>query len=465
MRQRGSLTSFADHLRTAAATVRAGVVVALLGLGVGAVGGCSSGQIRGISPTLEQTSIISDERAQADLVAALIRKAYLRPEDMTASDARWAIVAEAGLYEIDRQCDQYLAALFTFNRDQRAARQGLTAVGATTAAILGISGAAGPAIALTAASFGLAASLFDAGVNSVLFTIEPSALRAVMLRGRQAYLATINWKDVTTRPRMMIVLQGYLAQCTPAAIEANINNAATGAPSVASTNTDIALKAAAMAAPSATIVQNPEVWIARPTTRGGSQNPPPVPTPDVAPNLQPEERATITTKEQVRQLQRALGVTADGDLGPYDPAKLSETRAAIEQFQAGVNRQPGDKVAQNGLVDGATYSRLRAASAAALPLKSGFERGLLTNRTDQFRTINADEIERVISLLTSQPLQPAATTPDALAKRIQFMREAILAYRQKPGMPVPLSKASDALDSALYEQLEKSRPNIPQPGR
>ena len=95
---------------------------------------------------------------------------------------------KAGVYEIGRQCDQYLDALFRFNREQRAGRQDLAAAAAATGAIMGLSGASAKALAITAAAFGLATSLFDASVNSVLFTIEPSALRNVALQGRKNYL-------------------------------------------------------------------------------------------------------------------------------------------------------------------------------------------------------------------------------------------------------------------------------------
>src|SRR5262249_48906476 len=129
-------------------------------------------------------------------------------------DDNWALVLKAGLYEIDRQCDQYLDALFRFNREQRATRQGLAAIGATTAAIMGLTDVTATAIAITAAAFGLGASLFDAGVSSVLFTIEPSALRNVALQGRRNYLEGLRQQEIVvdTRPDMMIVLQGYLAQ-------------------------------------------------------------------------------------------------------------------------------------------------------------------------------------------------------------------------------------------------------------
>src|SRR6516162_440578 len=123
--------------------------------------------------------------------ANLIVTAGLQPDaERTAED--WDLVFRAGVYEIGRQCDQYLDALFRFNREQRAGRQDLAAAAAATGAIMGIAGASAKALAITAASFGLASSLFDASVNSVLFTIEPSALRNVALQGRQSYLAQLD---------------------------------------------------------------------------------------------------------------------------------------------------------------------------------------------------------------------------------------------------------------------------------
>ena len=161
-------------------------------------------------------------------------------------------MAEAGIYEIGRQCDQYLDVLFRFNRNQRSIRQGLTATGAATATILGLAGVVAMPIAITAAAFGLAASLYDAGVNSVLFTIEPSALRNVVLRGRQAYIEKLDLSRVNSRPRMMIALQGYLTQCSPATIEANVNNAASGAQSIVNTRSGMSPDGALLGAPGVT---------------------------------------------------------------------------------------------------------------------------------------------------------------------------------------------------------------------
>ena len=435
-------------------------------LGACAVAGCGLAQnqadprsvgVRGVPATIQQTTIVANTGAQEALVAALIKKAYVRGE-LDTLDPRWAAVAEAGIVEVDMMCDQYISALYTFNREQQAARQGLTAAGATTAAILGLTGAAGVTIALVAASFGLAATLFDAGVNSVLFSVSPDAVRSIAQRGRQAYLAGIQWKDVTTRPRMMIVVQGYLTQCSPAAIEANINNAATGAPSVANSNADIALKAAAMAAPSASIVQNPDVWVARPVTKGGSETPPPVPVVEQVINLEPTEKF-ITTREEIRRLQRALGTAVSGDPGKYDATKLSTTRADLAAFEAGMARHdtPASTAQGSGLIEARTYAILATAGPRANTVfKSAFERGLLGDPFRNYVAADPAEVEYVIALLDPAAAQPAATTPEALATRMGVLRAAIRTHRGKPD-------SSDVLDAALYDEVRAKAPSVPKP--
>jgi hypothetical protein len=313
--------------------MRVATWMALL-LGAGALAGCgnASHQLLGVPPTLQQSNLLAEQDLQDRMVAALVAKAGLTGVDLRSNPALWKDVADAGLMEVDIQCDRYLAALFTFNREQRAGRQVLTAAGAGTAAILGITGAAGTTVALVAAAFGLAANVFDAGANSVLFTVSPTAIRAVAAKGRQAFLEGIRWERVNSRPRMMMVVQGYLAQCTPAAIEANIDNAATGAPSVS--NVDTALKAAALAAPSSTVVQDPTVFSASPVTPPRSV-PIVIAPSNVARNVTATEAVFIRTGDEAAELQRALGVKDDGDLGPAGLDPPGETRRAILEFKLG----------------------------------------------------------------------------------------------------------------------------------
>jgi hypothetical protein len=286
----------------------------------------STVSIRGVPPTLEQLNISTTAYAQNLMVDELIQTAGLSSQPAPGDD-NWSLVMKAGVYEIGRQCDQYLDALFRFNREQRAGRQDLAAAAAATGAIMGLSGASAKALAITAAAFGLATNLFDASVNSVLFTIEPSALRNVALQGRKNYLEQLAKLKINSRPDMLIALQGYLTQCSPAAIEANINNAASGAPSVSVPGD--APKAAALAAPgTALLSQVQKQVISEPT----NILPPPPPKPQGSTGQTSFEHLT---HNEIGQIQDALCVTpADGNLGGL-PGSNAPTRVEIRKFLSG----------------------------------------------------------------------------------------------------------------------------------
>jgi hypothetical protein len=319
----------------------------------------STASVRGVAPTVEQLNITSSTQTQNALVADLTAKAGLPP--LPGRHPDWSVVAEAGFYEIGRQCDQYLDVQFQFNRRQRAARQELTATGAATATILGLSGVAAAPIAITAAAFGLSASLFDANVNSVLFTIEPSAVRNIVLKGRKGYIDDLKMEEINTRPRMMMALQGYLSQCSPAAIEANVNNAASGAESVASTDPAVARRAAVLAAPSSILFQR-----AARTTEGTVTNAPRPLTEAERPRgpiIRGEENVL---RPDVTRVQAALGTAADGEFG-------DKTRAAIGEFERGLNRRaPATWKAKDG--SGSIVALPPKLSPLPAVFKSPFER-------------------------------------------------------------------------------------------
>ena len=88
-------------------------------------------------------------------------------------------------------------ALYRFNAQQKAARQGLLAATATTGVIMGLAGAGTMAIGIAAAALGLSAALFEASTNSVLFSVEASAVRNVV----QEFLVQVPCDSGETRRR------------------------------------------------------------------------------------------------------------------------------------------------------------------------------------------------------------------------------------------------------------------------
>jgi hypothetical protein len=406
----------------------------------GALTGCgsSSKQLLGVPAALQQSSLLVDASAQEQMVQALILKAGFRPGTyLEVGSSNWKFVAQAGLVEVDILCDSYLATLSSFDREQRAGRQILTAAGAGTAAIMGLTGAAGVSIALVAAAFGLAANVFDAGTNSVLYTVTPTAVSTVAAKGRREYLKTVDWKRVTSRPAMMVVVQSYLKQCTPSEIEASINRVATGAPSVASSNSDIAIEAVRLASPSSSIVQDPQTFI-NTKVGGPSSRPPPVPSQDVPGGVAPAEQPFILSKRDVMRVQAALGMAIDGNLGAAGAGR--ETRRAIVEFRTGVLRRQDKTGTASDVLDQGTFEVLKDAGPLPAEAKTPFERGMLYDRASGFKTRDPVGFGRAIETLSGAP--PTSTSVDGLPAELRAVRA------RREGINQP-----DALDARLYDIL------------
>lgn len=416
--------------------------------------------VRGVQPTLEQLNVSTNRQLQDGLVEHFAHQAgyttQIVPNNpgatLGAVDPRWGLVFEAGVYEVGRQCDQYLDALFRFNREQRANRQGLIALAAGAGAIMGLAGVTTTAIAITAAAFGLSGALFDAGVNSVLFTIEPSALRNVALRGREAYLDDLKEQNVqiNTRPRMLIAVQGYLSQCSPAAIEANINNAASGAPSVASVDKSTRRQAAGLAAPALSTMAKASAIV-------GGTAAPGAPAP-------PESRPIdITNKDpqnlpipELMEAQKALGVEPDGRYG-------KDTRPAIREFQTGMYRRNPTEWPETEIT-GSLKSPFGRSGRVLPTLKpmpavfmSPFERAYLGSdgsfsTADPLSTVDPGRLNAALAFLEATPAQLAdATTPD---DKMKLLRERIVEMRKQHNLPSP----KPILDAALYAAVWKASP-------
>ena len=426
--------------------------------------------VRGVAPTLEQLNISRDTAAQDAFVNDLIRKAGLdytpRPGDYS-----WGFVAEAGIYEIGRQCDQYLDVLFRFNRNQRAIRQGLTATGAATASILGVAGVVAMPIAITAVAFGLAASLYDAGVNSVLFTIEPSALRNVVLKGRQAYIRQLDLSKVNSRPRLLITMQGYLTQCSPATIEANVNNAASGAESVVNVRPGAFADGALLGAPGATLIQQATppatptqvaipatpTQVATAVTTATVKPPPDVPVEARPRNAKAQEKNV--SLEQLKNAQRALGVDDDGNFGPTDD---STTRMALREFQRGmIRRNLWDAIEETGMLTGKTFNLLAfIGPMSRTPFFTPFERSYLGNETGamsaRFATLDESRMQNALAKYGVSEAQRDITKPAEMLKLLRA-RFSTLRTEKGVGPPVgvePAKSRPDVLDDALFQKVK-----------
>ncbi|WP_428659195.1 hypothetical protein [Reyranella sp.] len=389
---------------------------------------CSCAGVDGVEgppPNIERLSGDPIARAnfQTNYIRALRINSDLPPDSVTspAPAAEWKLISRAGIDQIDEVCNNYLASLYRFNANQKAARQGLAAATATTAVIMGFAGATGMAIGITAAALGLSMSLFDAGTNSVLFTVEASAVRNVVQESRARYIVAMSSNPPTTRPDTMIALRGYLSLCTPATIEANINNAANGSRNSVTTPIEKdGVAAAALAAPAMTTIAR-----AQSVTRSSvTDAPPPIPVP-ARPAGATAAEASVT-RADLTKVQAALGVKADGDFG-------TDTRNAIVEFGRGMKKRlstsgPADENA-NELV-GSVRALLYSIAAVPMPpmFGSAYERAYLGEPSTYVRP---DPI-RLNSLLERIPAPSGKAYPDTdhnsdadMAKKLSLMRESL----------------------------------------
>jgi hypothetical protein len=418
--------------------------------------------IRGVEPTLEQLNVSATLDAENQLVNNLIQAAGLPPGTQLAPyDNTWSLVMKAGVYEIGRQCDQYLDVLFRFNREQRAGRQDLAAAAAATAAIMGLASASAKAIAITAAAFGLATSLFDASVNSVLFTIEPSALRNVALQGRKNYLEQLAKLRIDTRPDVLIALQGYLTQCSPAAIEANINNAASGSPFAVTSPIETQARAsAALAAPATALLSQVQQQI---IPRVEAPLPPPPPRPLRRSDTTPLEQVN---QQLIRQIQEALCVTpVNGDLGGL-PGSTAPTRVAIREFLSGRGRgakapdalaaskadelrpSPYLSAVHEAIDEAFKDGRLRSCSDPSRGFMNAFEVGLYGNLAADVR---AERIKSLQAKMRKVLGEDAGLPGDGMLDKTT--RQMIDRVRGQLNISGPKGQ----IDYTLYKKLEAIR--------
>lgn len=413
-----------------------------------ALGGCAAVEgVQGPPTAMEQFK--RDPIAAANIQTRYIEGLRIRadlpqvPPVLPAPASDWAQILQAGIDQIDEECNNYLDQLYKFNAQQRAARQGLTAATATTGVILGLTGAAATTFGITAAALGLAASLFDAGTNSVLFSIEPSAVRNVVKTGQQRYIKVLAADLPTNRPRTINALRGYLQWCTPSVIEANVNSAANGTIEVVtSPNEKDALKGAGKVAPSVNLSR--EERAAR--VVDSRINPDPPKPPPLPPNdaRLPGEPALLPT--EIRQIEKALGRPETGIRG----LESSPFRRDIREFEAALQyrRQPNWVV--NPIITERT-AKILASITTPMPadLKTPFERGFMTNvsatTVEPFTEIDAD---RLFILRDKLKL----TTTDGWPE----IRKALATVRKDfPDLPQKDTQGRDieTLDAALWEKL------------
>jgi hypothetical protein len=262
-------------------------------------------------------------------------------------------VTQAGFNYVDDECRAYFNTIFFLNRDKDQIKSGLAAAGATTAAILGLTGASTKSIAIVAQAFGLGIVSTDLVAGTYLYQMPPSVAQGFVKEMQLAY------RDGAASRRLLIntpstayhAIQEYLSLCLPPTIEAKIAEHVAGAraapdPTTGNGNASFGITVATpppitRAEVRQAIIRNVETPLPRPPVRR-------LPTP--GPNrLSDYERNNVSVND-IKSLQVALCVTPDGDLGPFgSPARVrfSKYLASIPPEQ---NPPPASQTIDNARV-------------------------------------------------------------------------------------------------------------------
>jgi hypothetical protein len=134
----------------------------------------------------------------------------------------WNPVVEAGIQFVQQRCEAYLDAIFWFNRYKNTTVNQINLLGAGTASALGIAQAAARDIALVALAFGITAQSIEILGSSILYKMDPSAVKSLVTASQGVYLRSIRTIRYTTRPAAMQAIQGYLNLCLPPTLEAQV---------------------------------------------------------------------------------------------------------------------------------------------------------------------------------------------------------------------------------------------------
>jgi hypothetical protein len=253
-----------------------------------------------------------------------------------SSNTDWYQVAQAGFNYVDDECRLYFNGLFFLNRDREQIKAGLTAAGATTAAILGVTGASTASMAIVAQAFGLGASVTDVVAGTYLYQLPPASTLAFVKQLQLAYregAAARNSSIRTSSWAAYYTIQEYLSLCLPPTIEARIaEHVATARAVPDPTSGGIGI----------TVVSPPPISRAALRASIVSDVNAPLPASLQTPRIPGKNRfgpfEQSMSVSDIKTIQAALCSKVDGDLGDVG----SETRRNLRAYLVAIQQDPSD---------------------------------------------------------------------------------------------------------------------------
>lgn len=408
---------------------------------------------KGPSAEFSATSLQTAAQNQESIVTQLSIMAGLKGAEPVGS-TQWAQFGAAAMGRARLECNAYITEIMKVEEHRRTINQQLSLAAAGTAGILGVTGAAGPAIAITAIAFGLAQGTVDNVTTGLLYSLGAEPVQALVERLRAAYadkLTTDSWKD---RPTTFNTIYGYLELCTPIVLREKIKTAISTVQANA-TSVDSRGFPPQVSLATQRIVSEQDVKDTK------SSLPQPPPRAVDAMFAGPTEKVSA---EYVRQLQVALCITPlDGNLGALPQAlKPSITRSAMRQYLSG---RTGGATSPQDLDD--TLDRGASLTKFDEAIDRAFVRGKLTACADRGGYLtNAYEVGRwgqfavagraqeFRSLLTKIRRELGSTDPmPADANLETTTRNAIVELRKKWQQAPDMSNSERGFDFTLAKKI------------
>jgi hypothetical protein len=244
-------------------------------------------------------------------------------DELAMSPAAWTLFVQAGMNDIDRRCDAYLAWLDDRRRWREPFLKQLHSTAAATAAIMGLSGVGATPIAIVGAAFGFAQETFVNLSGRLITEVNHSTVQSLVLTRQNDYRAGLGNRLIANGPAALYALRSYLRICMPMTIETEINATVT---SVERNNERPGRMITPDTIVAATIITDPNKPFSRPPTFG------PPPTKDT--RIGPIEIAL--QMKQIMRYQRLVCAKPDGLLGP----RGSDTRTKIRAYLIKNNFKP-----------------------------------------------------------------------------------------------------------------------------
>ncbi|MFK4387448.1 MULTISPECIES: hypothetical protein [unclassified Bradyrhizobium] len=349
----------------------------------------------------------------------------------------WNLLVQAGLNDVDRRCDSYLAWLDDRRRTNTAVLKELGDLTVASQAIMRVSGVSANPITLAGLAFGLAADTFINVNSRLLLEVDKTTVQTLVLRRRSEYRVELQSVRIENRPAAIHAMRSYLNICTPFTIETDIN---------------ATIMVFQQAGAGALGVKPPLVGVpAQRADRPIFVTPgPKKPTPTVLSDIE-----KTMGMDQARNIQRVLCVDDTGDFGPEG----SPTRRALIDFMGASglqSRKPG--VIENGdQLATLTKAVKDVQSCRVEALANSFETGIVSRfGEDSVRARIKRAIESVNKRVTEKiALPPELGTTSSNVAVGETIRSSITALRKAySALGLPIA-AGSAIDQQLWQQITK----------